>query len=58
MAKTAKRGKQKSIITSIVFFVAIIAVVLGVVPDIYPHFFELATMASNAICAGWNGGWM
>lgn len=36
----------------------IIAVVLGVVPDIYPHFFELATMASNAICAGWNGGWM
>lgn len=29
MAKTAKRGKQKSIITSIVFFVAIIAVVLG-----------------------------
>ena len=36
----------------------IIAVVLGIVPDIYPHFYELATMASNAICAGWNGGWM
>ncbi len=34
------------------------AVVLGVAPDIYPHFYELATMASDAICAGWNGGWM
>jgi len=35
-----------------------LSIILGVVPDIYPHFFRLATMASNAICAGWiPGGW-
>lgn len=36
----------------------LISMILGVVPDIYPHFYQLATMASNAICAGWTGGWM
>lgn len=35
-----------------------IAVILGVVPDVYPHFFDLADMASSSICAGWNGGWL
>ncbi len=34
------------------------AVILGIMPDIYPHFYELATMASQAICAGWTGGWL
>jgi multicomponent Na+:H+ antiporter subunit D len=34
------------------------AVILGIMPDIYPHFYELATMASEAICAGWTGGWL
>lgn len=33
------------------------AVILGIMPDIYPHFFELATMAADAICTGWTGGW-
>ncbi len=35
-----------------------IAVILGILPDIYPHFFDLADMAANGICAGWNGGWL
>lgn len=35
-----------------------ISVILGVAPKIYPHFYELATMAAEAICAGWNGGWL
>lgn len=35
-----------------------ISMILGVLPNVYPHFYELATMASNAICAGWTGGWM
>lgn len=34
------------------------AVILGIMPDIYPHFYELATMASQAICSGWTGGWL
>lgn len=35
------------------------AVVLGTVPDIYPHFYELAAMTSDAVCAGWvPGGWL
>lgn len=39
-------------------FTTLAAIVLGVAPDIYPHFFDLATMASDAICAGWTeGGW-
>ena len=36
----------------------LIALILGCVPNIYPHFYELATMASNAVCAGWHGGWL
>lgn len=36
---------------------AVASVVLGVFPDCYPHFFELAEQAANAICSGWNGGW-
>ena len=36
----------------------IMAAILGVVPDFYPHFYKLATMAANAITAGWNGGWL
>ena len=35
-----------------------IAIMLGVLPDIYPHFYDLADMAANGICAGWNGGWL
>lgn len=34
------------------------AVILGVIPNFYPHFYKLATMASEAICAGWHGGWL
>ncbi len=34
------------------------AIVLGVMPNIYPHFYQLATMAADAICVGWNGGWL
>ncbi|MCD8175286.1 MAG: monovalent cation/H+ antiporter subunit D family protein [Phascolarctobacterium sp.] len=34
----------------------VIAIILGVVPDIYPHFADLADMASEAICHGWTGG--
>ena len=36
----------------------LIALILGCVPNVYPHFYELATMASNAVCAGWHGGWL
>ncbi len=36
----------------------VMAVILGIMPNIYPHFYKLATMASEAICAGWTGGWM
>ena len=36
----------------------IMAAILGVVPNFYPHFYKLATMAANAITAGWNGGWL
>ena len=36
----------------------IMAAILGVIPDFYPHFYKLATMAANAITAGWNGGWL
>lgn len=35
-----------------------LAVILGVLPDVYPHFYDLADMAASGICAGWNGGWM
>ncbi len=35
-----------------------ISVILGIVPNFYPHFYELATLASKAICAGWTGGWL
>lgn len=35
-----------------------LAVILGVLPDIYPHFYDLADMAASGICAGWNGGWL
>lgn len=36
---------------------AIISVLLGVLPDCYPHFFSLAEETAKAVCAGWNGGW-
>ncbi len=36
----------------------VIAVILGVLPDFYPHFYDMASMAANAICEGWvEGGW-
>ena len=35
-----------------------VSVALGVIPNIYPHFYRLAVMASEAICAGWTGGWL
>jgi multicomponent Na+:H+ antiporter subunit D len=34
----------------------LLAIILGVVPDIYPNFYELSTMAANSICSGWTGG--
>lgn len=37
-------------------FTALLAVVLGVVPDIYPNFYQMATMAADSICHGWTGG--
>ena len=37
---------------------AILAVVLGCDPELFPpDFYKLAGMASDAICAGWGGGW-
>lgn len=37
----------------------IMALIYGVAPDFYPHFYELATRAADAICAGWTqGGWL
>lgn len=35
-----------------------LAVILGVLPDVYPHFYDLADMAASGICAEWNGGWL
>ncbi len=36
----------------------LIAIVLGIVPNIYPHFYRLTVMVSNTVCAGWHGGWL
>lgn len=37
---------------------AILAVALGCDPELFPpDFYKLAGMASDAICAGWGGGW-
>lgn len=39
-------------------FTALLAVVLGCDPEVFPpDFYRLATIASDAICAGWGGGW-
>ena len=39
-------------------FTAILAVLLGINPELFPpDFYKLADMASSAITAGWGGGW-
>lgn len=39
-------------------FTALLAVVLGCDPEVFPpDFYRLAAIASDAICAGWGGGW-
>lgn len=39
-------------------FTALLAVVLGCDPELFPpDFYRLATLASDAICVGWGGGW-
>lgn len=39
-------------------FTAILAVILGVDPELFPpDFYKLADMASSSITAGWGGGW-
>lgn len=52
-----KYGEHSNCMVVPICFTAFLSILLGVMPDIYPHFFRLATMASQAICAGWTGGW-
>lgn len=53
-----KYGDHSNCMLVPICFTTILSIILGVVPDFYPHFFRLATMASQAICAGWTpGGW-
>lgn len=53
-----KYGEHSNCMLVPICFTTILSIILGVVPDFYPHFFRLATMASQAICAGWTpGGW-
>lgn len=37
-------------------FTTALAIILGVIPDFYPHFYDMATMAASSICQGWTGG--
>ena len=40
-------------------FTAILALILGVDPEIFPpDFYKLCEMASAGITAGWGGGWV
>lgn len=56
--KFRKYGAHSNLMLVPICITTIIAVLLGIVPDIYPHFYELADMAAKAICAGWTaGGW-
>lgn len=41
-----------------IVFTAFVSVLLGVMPDIFPGFYQLSSMAADAICAGWHGGWL
>ncbi len=53
-----KYGEHSNCMLVPICVTAVLSIVLGLVPDCYPHFFKLATMASQAICAGWTpGGW-
>ena len=53
-----KYGEHSNCMLVPICVTAAMSVVMGVIPDFYPHFFKLATMASQAICAGWTtGGW-
>lgn len=52
-----KYGEHSNCMVIPICCTAILSIILGVIPDAYPHFFRLATMASQAICAGWTGGW-
>lgn len=39
-------------------FTAVLALVLGCDPEIFPpDFYKLATVTADAVCAGWGGGW-
>jgi multicomponent Na+:H+ antiporter subunit D len=37
-------------------FTTILAVVLGIVPEIAPNFYDMASQAADSICKGWTGG--
>lgn len=52
-----KYGEHSNCMLVPICFTTLLSIILGVIPDFYPHFFRLATMASQAICAGWTGGW-
>ena len=56
--KFAYYGDHVNVMLVPICITTAMAVILGVVPNFYPHFYELAEMVSEAVCAGWNGGWM
>lgn len=37
-------------------FTTILALVLGVMPEISPNFYAMASQAADSICQGWTGG--
>ena len=56
--KFRKYGAHSNAMLIPICITTIMAVLLGIVPDIFPHFYELSNMAARTICAGWTaGGW-